>query len=66
MTVPHQSKTATGNARAIIASIDGDVIRLQRCAKVFIALGLGDDYAVEPPELDTIYTDNVISFGKVS
>jgi hypothetical protein len=61
------TKTATGNARAIVASNDGGVIRLQRCANVFIALGLGNDYAVvEPPELSTVYTDNVIPFGKVS
>jgi hypothetical protein len=63
MTTPLQ----TGNARATIAAIDGDVIRLRRCAKVFIALGFGDDYAVaEPPELDTTYTDNVIPFGKAA
>jgi hypothetical protein len=53
----------TRNACAIVASIDGDVIRLQRCAKVFVALGL-DGYAlVEPPELETVYSDNVLPFA---
>ena len=30
----------TGNTCTVVASIDGDVIRLRRCAKLFIALGL--------------------------
>jgi hypothetical protein len=51
----------TGNACAVVASIDGDVIRLRRCSKVFIALGLGDHAVAEPPELETIYSDNVLS-----
>lgn len=50
------ARTATGNARAIIAQIDGDVTHLQRCAKMFIALGMGDHYGVvEPPELAVNY-----------
>ena len=60
------TKIATGNARAVVAEIDGDLIRLQRRAKVFIAFGLRDYAVVEPPELDTVFTDNVIPFGKVS
>jgi hypothetical protein len=53
----------TGNARAVVVSIDGDVIRLQRCAKVFVALGLDDYAVVEPPELETVYSDNVMPFA---
>ena len=52
----------TGNTCAIVASIDGDVIRLQRCAKVFIALGLDDYVVAEPPELEALFNDNVLSF----
>ena len=64
----HQGMTADahrdpGNARAVVASIDGDVIRLRRCAKVFIALGLSDYAVVEPPELETVYSDNVMPFA---
>jgi hypothetical protein len=52
----------TGNACAIVASIDGDVIRLRRRTKVFIALGLGDYAVAEPRELETVHCDNVLSF----
>ena len=53
----------TGNGRAIIAQIHGDVIHLRRCAKVFIAPGMGDEYSeVEPPELAVSYIGNLLPF----
>jgi hypothetical protein len=59
------ARTATGNARAIVAEIDGDVIHLQRSASVFIALGMGDEYAVvESPELAVSYVENLLSFKR--
>ena len=55
----------TGNGRAIIAQIDGDVIHLQRCAKAFIALGMGDEYVVvEPHELSVSYIGNLLPFKR--